>query len=885
MLKKVLLSLFILVALIVGVFATVLVQPQLLLGPLKEASSRFAGLELNIDSISSHTQPLRLDISGLSLHNPTWPESKLLSVESISLQVLGRPFQQQPFWRLNINTPHIIAAKNAAGDVNWLTPQLSKKQQTPSPASTRSDTLNINTYAFRGIDISDLSVIWREAGRPEQRIDFPRINADSLIENSADAALAINYQQQLFELRAKLGAINTENNSADFEFSVHHQDIDFTSHGQLHLNRDLRGSRIALSLAVRDLSNIAKLSGGPLPTINSSQLHANIVITPAYQVEISQLKSGDNEISGELTISADLQSIDASLRAKHLNLNTLTIARDDEPVAKSDVTTTGVESEMDWSWLQNYAVKLNIDVQKLLVAGWRIDGLQLASKIDDNIKVTASANKLLQQSSKKTIHKLALSGSLKPLSERTTGPDAQLAIDIFSQEISGKISGKANLNGSAGNKLKLKLASDRSAPLWALADLPWREAGALAVTANIDSSAQGGQVKGSVTLGEKSLHSDLSYTNSTRPKLIGKIDLRDVDINFMNPEVVTAPKVEIDTDQNPKPDNNKLFSREPLALQWLKDYDAELQLQLSNITTPYNHLIRGSANASLGDGVLQLRHGALSFAGDNHLTINAKADHRRALPIFDLRLAIDGKDYGKLGLSSFAAIDKGRGKLQLAASSAGSNVADIAAKLDAKLDIKIINLEAQGNALNIIGSDILSETIDKLNPFSDTKDSTKIECLAVHFGGDNGKLVSEDGIALETAATKIIGTGKINLAKEKISFGVSPIARKGVGVNIGAAASLVRLEGSLAKPKVVADPKGMFTSSLATGAAIYTGGLSVLAQGLIKRALYSGSACDGGLTDLPGAEEIPQEILHPAPASETEINAPADGPNDVSDQP
>lgn len=886
MLKKALLSLLLLLTLFIAALATVLIQPQLLLSPLKEASSRFAGFELNIDSISSHTQPLRLDILGLTLHNPAWPDSELLSVDSVSLQILETPFQERPFWRLKINAPQIIAAKNTAGEFNWMTPQLSTGQEKNLEKRPQGDTFNISTYAFSGIDISDLSIIWREANKPEQRIDFPRINADSLIENSADAELAVKYQQQLFKLRAKLGALNTDNNSVDFEFSVAHKDIDLNSHGQLYLNRELRGSNIKLSLAVRDLSNIAKLTGGSLPKISSSQLHANITINPDYQIQITQLKSGENEISGELTISADQKNIDASLRAKRLNLNTLTIAEEESSTVQNKTSVSSSEAQMDWAWLQNHAIKLNIDVQQLIVSDWQVDGLELASNINDNIKITASANKVFQQSTSKKIHKLKLSGSLKPLAERTKGPDVQLALDISSQEISGNISGLANLNGNDGNKMKLKLSSEHSAPLWALADLHWQEAGALSVSADIDSSAQRSRVNSTIKLGEKSLRSDLTYQNTKRPKLTGNIDLRDFDINFMNPEVVTAPKVEIDTDPNPKPDKNKIFSRDPLALQWLKDYDAELQLQLSNVTTPYNNLIRGAATASLGDGVLRLRDGALSFAGDNHLAIDASIDHRRAQPKLKLQLTIDGKDYGKLGLSSFAAIDKGRGKLQFKASSVGNNVAEIAGNLDAKLDIKIINLEAQGNALNIIGSDILSETIDKLNPFSDRKESTKIECLAVHFGGDNGKLVSEDGIALETAATKIIGTGKINLAEEKISFGVSPIARKGVGVNIGAAASLVRLEGSLAKPKVVADPKGMFTSSLATGAAIYTGGLSVLAQGLIKRALYSGSACDGDLTDLPGVDEIPEEILRPAQPAEAEGSASeADTLKSATDKP
>jgi hypothetical protein len=166
--------------------------------------------------------------------------------------------------------------------------------------------------------------------------------------------------------------------------------------------------------------------------------------------------------------------------------------------------------------------------------------------------------------------------------------------------------------------------------------------------------------------------------------------------------------------------------------------------------------------------------------------------------------------------------------------------------MNGKLDVKITDLVAEGNALNLIGSDVLSETIDKLNPFSEKKTSTEIECIAIHFDGKRGKFISDDGIALETAQTKIIGTGNVDLGKEQLLFGVSPIARTGVGINVGAAAGLVRLGGTFSKPKIVADPSGMFTSGLSTGAAI-----------------YAGSACDGAIDEIPTVEELPEELLKP----------------------
>ncbi len=280
-----------------------------------------------------------------------------------------------------------------------------------------------------------------------------------------------------------------------------------------------------------------------------------------------------------------------------------------------------------------------------------------------------------------------------------------------------------------------------------------------------------------------------------------------------------------------------------------------------------------------------MKKGVLTLSDSRILTnggeaqLSARLDANGERPQLRSEIRVDGSDYGKLGLEKAAGIRGGTGDIRLNLRASGNSPADLAASLNGQVDIKITDLEAKGNALNLIGSDVLTETFNKLNPFREKRSTTQIECLAVHFKGNDGKFISNDGIALETEASKIIGTGHIDFANEELRFGISPIARKGVGINVGAAAGLVRLGGSFSKPRVEADPGGMFTSGLSTGAAIYTGGLSLVAQGLMKRALYSGSACDGALEEIPSADELPPELLQPAdnpaaPASTEQATQP-----------
>ena len=54
----------------------------------------------------------------------------------------------------------------------------------------------------------------------------------------------------------------------------------------------------------------------------------------------------------------------------------------------------------------------------------------------------------------------------------------------------------------------------------------------------------------------------------------------------------------------------------------------------------------------------------------------------------------------------------------------------------------------------------------------------------------------------------------------------------------------MKLGGTLTAPKPAVSAGGLLKSGLAIGAAISTGGASVVAEGLAKRALNAGSACE-----------------------------------------
>jgi len=165
------------------------------------------------------------------------------------------------------------------------------------------------------------------------------------------------------------------------------------------------------------------------------------------------------------------------------------------------------------------------------------------------------------------------------------------------------------------------------------------------------------------------------------------------------------------------------------------------------------------------------------------------------------------------------------------------------------------------NKVNLIGSDIFSELFDKLNPFAKSDPTTQLECVALYFEVDNGLMIGDRTLHVETSKMKIIGKGEINLGKERLSMNFTPIARKGLGVNFSQVVKLVKLYGPIQSPRIGVDAGGLLTSALSTGAAMATGGASLIAQNLLERAANSGSACDPNKKlELELPEPVAEEI-------------------------
>ena len=106
-----------------------------------------------------------------------------------------------------------------------------------------------------------------------------------------------------------------------------------------------------------------------------------------------------------------------------------------------------------------------------------------------------------------------------------------------------------------------------------------------------------------------------------------------------------------------------------------------------------------------------------------------------------------------------------------------------------------------------------------------------------------------DGLFVQTGKMHIAGSGEIDLGRETLDITLTPSARQGLGVNVATLVKFIKLGGRLNAPALELDSVGVLQTGLAVGAAVTTGGASLVAEGLAKRAITAGSPCADWLAE------------------------------------
>lgn len=292
-------------------------------------------------------------------------------------------------------------------------------------------------------------------------------------------------------------------------------------------------------------------------------------------------------------------------------------------------------------------------------------------------------------------------------------------------------------------------------------------------------------------------------------------------------------------DEPDSDDQQLLISDSPLKTNWLTAADIELDVDVDRLRINQTDIADFRIDGSLKDGglsidALSLRESDGSLVASVALTENdAGIDVDLSVDLEGIRVGAaaeddeDGQSLPALG-GSVEFSGRGPSLHQIMMSSSGQFSFDLGPG------------QVQNFDSSRLFGDMIVQTFRALNPLSEEQSTTNIACATFSANIENGLAAIED-TGIQTDNMTIVSEGSVNFENEALDLDVRAKPREGLGISLGGVAnSFVRLGGTLAQPQLELDAAASMTT---TGAAVATGGLSLVARGLLDRLTAESDLC------------------------------------------
>jgi len=452
-----------------------------------------------------------------------------------------------------------------------------------------------------------------------------------------------------------------------------------------------------------------------------------------------------------------------------------------------------------------------------------------------------------------------LSGRLSDASGKFALADLDMALGKRDALVVGARGAIKDLAALSGVDLAVAVESDNLAGLSRLAGADMPSMGPLKVTGMLTGG--GGAWKladikahlaGSDAVGELAL--DLAG----RPLLTGKLSAANLAVaDFATPAAKPGEKLA------PKHlkgvENGRLFPAEALPLDILRLADAELALHAGRFDLGGLRLTDAGADIRLTGGRLTVKpfH---AVVGGGLVEGESVLDASATPAGLTLRLTARQVELGRLAKeagSTFITGAPSDAKLELR--SKGASLRDLLADASGEVVVSVGEGRVKNSAVDWAGGDALFQVLGALNPLAKQEDTTQLNCAVSRFTIKDGIATASRGIAVETAKVQVVGAGTVDLRNEALDLGFTPRARDGIGVSLSSPlAGMTRLRGTLAHPTIGIDEVGTVRTAASVGAAMATGGLSLLGELVVDKFTADPTPC---LTALgrPPAKKAPKK--------------------------
>ncbi|MBC7907797.1 MAG: AsmA family protein [Rhodospirillaceae bacterium] len=437
-----------------------------------------------------------------------------------------------------------------------------------------------------------------------------------------------------------------------------------------------------------------------------------------------------------------------------------------------------------------------------------------------------------------------LSGHLSDASGKLALADLDMAVgkrDALLLSARGTVK---DVLAATGLDLAVAMESDNLAGLSRLTGTEFPSMGPLKLTGLLSGGGHDWKLADiKVALAGSTATGDLALDTTHRPHLTGKLVATTLSFtDFATPAAKAGEKL-APKHLTPTSDG-RLFSAETLPLHALTQADADVALVASKLEAGGLTFTDVTAHIHLAAGRLTLKPVHALLAG-GQLDGEASVDGAAKTPSVMLRLTARQVDLGRVAKETGSnLLTGGRSDARLELKGSGPSVRALLASATGEAVVSVGEGRLHNKTVNWAGGDLMFQLLGALNPLGKHEDTTPLTCAVARFVVKDGIATTTNGIAVETAKVNVVGAGTVDLRSEALDLGIAPRARDGIGLSLSTPLSgMTRVRGTLANPSMGIDELGTLRTAASAGAAIATGGLSLLGELLVDKFTADSTPC------------------------------------------
>lgn len=523
------------------------------------------------------------------------------------------------------------------------------------------------------------------------------------------------------------------------------------------------------------------------------------------------------------------------------------------------------EAVVDWGWMSLIdPVKLNLSVGEIELNESLVSDLTLDLTLDQMIRFSQTARvKWLESPEFIFDDELSVSGQFEPVNAMTMGADLRGNTNLKTSVLNVSIDGAINVNGLSDNDLSLNIEST-GLPIKTTLDqtkitlleqyFPIKTALAVKL-----SETKVGLNIVSAQFGESDIKGDVSFESVVGAPtkifanlesvllshLDGSQDVEDVESDADRilaplPEVVEGQELPQATESADS--KEFVFTNDEIDWAWLETLALDIQFTAKTIRFNDINVSEFTLPVTIANNALTVTEVKGQLAGGAFKSTAKLLKQGDGVDLL-LNLDVAGVVLEQLNFLPPEQMQGGATDLVLTLSSAGNSMRDLAQALDGSIGVTVGEGVIGNDSFELVGSDLILGLLNKLNPFAKKDKTTKLECAIVNLNIESGKINIEKSLALRTSKLTMVADGHVDLNSEKIKLSLTPKARSGVGVDVSSLVKFIALGGTLAKPAPTVTASGLLKSAVVVGAAVSTGGASLLVTNAAEKVVANVDVC------------------------------------------